>query len=170
MDIKKYLKKEIEISNDDVDIEKLTDDIRKGYVQEKDLTSRLEKDFESKLAESTKEYTNKLANLQNDYDSLNAKYNEQTNQVKASNLKVAILSNGFNGKDVEEVSKLRTNMYGDIIDDNEALSKVKEQYGKVFFETKVDTAPNETPMNTTPKEEIKPNINRNTSIKELIKN
>lgn len=169
MDIKKYLKKDVEISNDDIDTDKLIEDLRKGYVVEKDLTSKLTKEFEDSLAEKTKEYTNKIATMQNDYDSLSAKYNETTNQIKTSNLKVAILSNGFQSKDVDEVAKLRTAMYGDITDDNEALSKVREQYGKVFFETKIDTAPNEGKMNTTPPSEVKPEITRNTNIKDLIK-
>lgn len=166
MDIKKYLKnKDVELTDEDFDLERLTSDLRKGYVVEKDLR----KQFEDELAEKTKEYTTKIASMQNDYDSLNTKYSEQTGQVKASNLKVAILSNGFRSEDVDQVSKLRTNIYGEITDDFEALNKVKEQYGKVFFDNKVDTAPNETPMQTTPSEEPKPVITRNTSIKELMK-
>jgi hypothetical protein len=98
------------------------------------------------------------------------KYNDSVAQNKANNLKVAILSNGFKGSDIEEVAKLRTTMYGEIIDDNEALSKVKERYNKVYFDTKLDEAPNEAKMNTTAPEEHKPVINRNTSIKDLMKN
>lgn len=166
MDIKKYLKnKDVELTDEDFDMERLTSDLRKGYVVEKDIR----KQFEDELAEKTKEYTTKIASMQNDYDSLNTKYSEQTGQVKASNLKVAILSNGFRSEDIDQVSKLRTNIYGDIADDTEALNKVKEQYGKVFFETKQDTAPNEAPMQTTPSETPKPVITRNTSIKELMK-
>ena len=166
MDIKKYLKnKDVELTEEDFDMEKLTNDLRKGYVVEKDVR----KQFEDELAEKTKEYTTKIASMQNDYDSLNSKYTEQAGQVKASNLKVAILSNGFKGEDIDQVSKLRTNIYGDITDDTEALNKVKEQYGKVFFETKQDTAPEEKPMQTTPAEAPKPVITRNTSIKELMK-
>lgn len=170
MDIKKYLKNDVEISNDDLDIEKLTADLRKGYVVEKDLTDRLNKEYETNLSSKSKELTDKIATLQNDYDSLSAKYNEQANQVKTSNLKVAILSNGFKSEDIEQVAKLRTNIYGEITDDIEALNKVKEQYGKVFFDTKVDTAPNEAKMQTTPEVEHKPVITRNTSIKDLMKN
>ena len=85
-------------------------------------------------------------------------------------LKNAILSHGFRGEDVEQVTQLRTAVYGEITDDNEALSKVREQYGKVFFETQVDTAPEESKMHTTPTTETKPVITRNTSIKDLMKN
>lgn len=170
MDIKKYLKNEVEISNDDIDFEKLTTDLRKGYVVEKDFAERLQKEHESELGNKTKEYTDRIASLQNDYDSLMTKYNDSVAQNKANNLKVAILSNGFKGSDIEEVAKLRTTMYGEIIDDNEALGKVKERYNKVYFDTKLDEAPNEAKMNTTAPEEHKPVINRNTSIKDLMKN
>ena len=169
MDITKYLKnKEIQITNDDIDINSLTNDLRKGYVVEKDITDRLTKDFESQLNEKTKELTGKVANLQNDYDSLTTKYNESVNQNKTSSLKVAILSNGFKSDDIEEVAKLRTTMYSDVVDDNEALSKVKERYSKVYFDTQ-DVAPNEPKMNTTSVVEPKPVITRNTSVKDLLK-
>ena len=49
MDIKKYLKKDVEISNEDLDMDKLTEDIRKGYVVEKDLAARLQKQYEEDL-------------------------------------------------------------------------------------------------------------------------
>lgn len=169
MDIKKYLNKDVEISNDDIDIERLTNDLRKGYVVEKDITGKLTKDFESQLNEKTKELTGKVATLQNDYDSLTTKYNEAVNQNKTNSLKVAILQNGFRAEDTDEVVKLRTTMYKDITDDNEALNKVKERYKQVYFDTKVDTAPNEPKMNTTPPVEHKVEITRNTSIKDLLK-
>lgn len=171
MDISKYLKNEdVKISNEDIDIEKLTGDLRKGYVVEKDLTEKLQKAHAIDLETKAKEYTDKIAHLQNDYDSLVSKYDATTNELKTSNLKNAILSHGFRGTDIEEVVNLRTTMYKDITDDNEALSKVKERYGKVYFDEKSDTAPNEGPMNNTPPEVNKPVITRNTNIKDLMKN
>ena len=170
MDIKKYLKKDVEISNDDIDIEKLTEDLRKGYVVEKDYATKLQKEYEESLAEKTKEYTQKIASMQNDYDSLSTKYNETAGQIKTSNLKVAILSNGFKGADIDEVVKLRTTAYQEIADDNEALGQIKERYGKVYFDDKVEAAPNESLMNTTPPADVKPVITRNTNIKDLMKN
>ena len=143
MDIKKYLKKDVEISNEDLDMDKLTEDIRKGYVVEKDLAARLQKQYEEDLAAKTKEYTQKIASMQNDYDSLSAKYNESSNQIRTSNLKVAILSQGFKGEDIEEVANLRTTAYESIADDNEALGKIKERYNKVYFDTESSPAPNE---------------------------
>jgi hypothetical protein len=170
MDITKYLKKDIEITNDDIDVEKLTNDLRKGYVVEKDYQEKLQKEFDTKLAESTKEMTQKYTSLQNDFDSLTTKYNESVNQNKTNSLKVAILQNGFKAEDTDEVAKLRTTMYQDITDDNEALNKVKERYKQVYFDTKVDTAPNEAKMQTTPPVEHKVEITRNTSLKDMMKN
>ena len=169
MDIKKYLKnKDVEISNEDFDIEKLTGDLQKNY--EKEITERLSKERETLLAEKEKEYTTKIASMQNDFDSLSAKYNDISNQNKVNNLKVAILSNGFKSSDIDEVAKLRTTMYSEVIDDNEALSKVKERYNKVYFDTQVDMAPEEPKMQTSNViEENKPVITRNTSIQDLIK-
>lgn len=169
MDIKKYLKKDVEISNEDIDIDKLTEDLRKGYVVEKDLTDRLKKEYETDFANKTKEYTQKIATMQNDYDSLSTKYNETANQIKTSNLKVAILSQGFKSEDIEEVANLRTTAYEKIADDNEALGQIKERYNKVYFANETDQAPNEGKMETTPATETKPVITRNTSIQELIK-
>lgn len=168
MDIKKYLKKDVELSNEDVDIEGLTADLKKGV--EKDITAKLQKQYETDLAAKTKEYTDKIASMQNDYDSLSAKYNTNADELKLSNLKNTILSNGFKGEDVAEVANLRTTMYKEITDDNEALEKVKERYGKVYFETNVNQAPNEPKMQTTPAAVEQPVITRNTSIKDLMKN
>lgn len=165
MDIKKYLKNDVELGENDIDLDKLTADLRKGYVVEKDVADKYAKEFEAK----EKEYTNKITSIQNDYDSLLAKFNDTNNQMKISNLKVAILSNGFRAEDIDEVAELRTTMYSNINDDNEALSKVKERFNKVYFDTKVDAAPEEPKMQTTPIQEVEPQITRNTSIKELIK-
>lgn len=170
MEIKKFLKKDVELNNEDVDIEGLTAELRKGYVVEKDIVAKLQKQHEEELAAKVKEYTNKIASLQNDFDSLSTKYSQNADELKLSNLKNTILSNGFKGEDVAEVANLRTTMYKEITDDNEALEKVKERYGKVYFDTKVDSAPNEPKMQTTPQTVEQPVITRNTSIKELMKN
>ena len=169
MDIKKYLNKDIELSNDDIDIDRLTNDLRKGYVVEKDITDRLSKEYEDKLAEATKENTTKIATMQNDFDSLTTKYNEIVNQNKTNSLKYSILQNGFKAEDVEDVAKLRMTMFQDITDDNEALGKVKDKFKQVYFATTTDIAPNEAKMNTTPPVEHIPQITRNTKIKDLMK-
>ena len=54
MDISKYLtNKELQLSNDDINIEKLEKDIRKGYV----LSEEVEKARKETLDENTKAYS-----------------------------------------------------------------------------------------------------------------
>lgn len=177
MDIKKYLtNKDIEITNDDIDIEKLTKDLRKGYIDETEAKSNakatyetemkdLKRDFEerAKLAES------KYTSLEASYNDLNSRYTEQTNLLKASELRSVALENGFKSSDVEEVSKLRTSLYNDVEDDTEAVQKIKERYGKSFFENSNTKAPDESKFGSTESKPADVVITRKTSIKELMK-
>jgi hypothetical protein len=177
MDIKKYLtNKDIEITNDDLDIEKLTKDLRKGYIEETEAKANAKATYETELKDLRKNLEEKasLAEskytvLENSYNDLNSRYTEQTNQLRASELRSVALENGFKSSDVEEVSKLRTSLYGDIQDDAEAVQKIKERYGKSFFESSNTQAPDEGNFGST---ETKPSdvvITRKTSIKDLMK-
>lgn len=177
MDIKKYLtNKDIEITNDDLDIEKLTKDLRKGYIEETEAKANAKATYETELKDlrkSLEEKANlaesKYTVLENSYNDLNSRYTEQTNQLKQSELRSVALENGFKSSDVEEISKLRTSLYADIQDDNEAVQKIKDRYGKSFFENSNTQAPNESKFGST---ETKPSdvvITRKTSIKDLMK-
>ena len=69
MDITKYLtKKDIELSNDDINIEKLEKDLRKGYV--------LSSEVDSARKEALKENTEKYAELESKYNNLEKTYND----------------------------------------------------------------------------------------------
>jgi hypothetical protein len=175
MDILKYItNKDVELSNDDFNIEKLTKDIRKGYVEEKEAKAEYEAEFKAKeddyknqIADLTKKY----ADLENSFNGITEKYNTTTEALKSSNLTNTILKNGFNEADVEKVSKLRTGVFNEIEDDNEAVQNIKEQYGKVFFEDPTTKAPDEAGFNakTNVSKDSEIVITRNTSIKNLIK-
>lgn len=173
MEISKYLKTDKEISNDDLDFDKLTTDIKKGL--EKEVKTQFESDLksrESEFSQKEKELTEKIANMQNEYDILANKYSEQSSVVNRKNMEVAMLSQGFKQENFDEVEKLRTSIYGDIADDTEAVQKVKEHFGKVYFQEtpKFAQAPEESNFNKVD-EKPKSNIvvNRNTNIKDLIK-
>lgn len=172
MDISKYLtNKDVSISNDDIDLEKLTSDIRKGYVEEKSVEAKVKEataDYESKLKTAKEEATAEATKWQNSYDDLNNKYTEQANQLKSANLRVAISEAGFNSSDSERVQKLRTTYYGDIENDTEAVQKIKEEFGKVYFEQKQNQAPNESGFSKGGTKEPDVVITRNTSIKDLM--
>ena len=174
MDITKYLtNKDVELSNDDINWDKLEKDVRKGYVDEKSIKEELQAEFKTKeddYKNQLTELTKKYADLETTYNGVNEKYNDTTNSLKEANLTATILRNGFNDADVEKVSKLRTGVFGEIEDDNQAVQNIKEQYGKVFFEDPTTKAPDEANFNTT--NTTKPDnivITRNTSIKNFMK-
>lgn len=176
MDIKKYItNKDIEISNDDINIEKLTNDLRKGYV----LSSDLDKEVKSAVEEANKTSSSQLADLQSKYDEINKKFEDAearnvalTNEKKTISLQRDMVSLGFEEKDFDEVSKLRSSLYAEEQDDKKALSQIMDKfkgtYGKVEPTTPV--VPNETGFNsnktTTP---VEPKITRKTSIADLRK-
>lgn len=178
MDISKYLKnKDITLSNDDVDIEKLTKDLRKGYIEESEAKANAKatyetevKDLRKQLEERASLAESKYTVLENSYNDLNARYTEQGKQLSAEHLRGIALENGFNSADVEEVSKLRTSLYADVQDDTEAIQKIKDRYGKSFFDNSNTKAPDEKNFgsgNQTKKNDVV--ITRNTSIQDLIK-
>ena len=178
MDISKYLKnKDITLSNDDVDIEKLTNDLRKGYVEESEANSKAKATYEAELKDLRKQFEEKanLAEskytvLENSFNDINAKLTDTTKELGAERLKTVALENGFSSSDVEEVSKLRTSLYSDIQDDTEAVQKIKERYGKSFFDNSITQAPEENTFgsgNQTKKNDVV--ITRNTSIQDLMK-
>lgn len=171
MDISKYLKnKDIEITNDDINVDKLQKDLLKGYISEEEAKAK-ETSAEEELNKKISELTSKVSTMQTDYDTLQGKYTEQANSLRQKNLENVMLSQGFKADNFDEVSKLRTGLYGDIKDDTEAVQKVKEHFGKVYFESesKSNPTPEESNLNSNkPKEEQKDIvITRKTSVKDL---
>lgn len=169
MDIKKYLtNKDIELSNDDLNIEKLEKDIRKGYV----LSEEVENAKAQALKESTANYSEleeKYAKLEKSYNDIEARNTELTNSTKGLKLQVEMVSQGFKKEDLDEVAKLRNSLFGEEADDAKAVSMIKEKYGATYFPKNTVNIPNETSFN---QGEIKPkeiNITRKTSVKEFIK-
>ena len=173
MDINKYLtNKEIQLTPEDINFEKLEKDIRKGYV----LSEEVEKARQEALKESTATYSeledkyNKLEKSYNDMESRNA---ELTNNSKALKLEVEMVSQGFRKEDLSEVSKLRNSIYQEEEDDSKAISAIKERYGATFgFNKQVETPkieiPNESNFNVEEKKVNDIKITRSTSLKDLI--
>lgn len=171
MDISKYLKnKDIQVSNDDIDIEKLEKDIRKGYVSSEELDKAketIEKEFTTKYT-TLEDEKNKL---EKSYADIEARNTELTTNKRELEQRVEMVSLGFKKEDLDEVSKLRNSVYAEEQDDVKAFSSIKERYGSTFGFTKEPTTPvvpNEPSFNSTTakKQEIK--ITRNTSIKDLV--
>lgn len=171
MDINKYLtNKEIQLSPDDINLEKLEKDLRKGYV----LSEEVDKARQEALKESTATYTeleDKYNKLEKSYNDIEARNTELSSSLNNSRLEVEIISQGFKKDDINEVSKLRNTIYADEEDNTKAIGMIKERYGATFFpqeeKPKVEV-PEDTAFNqpAKPQEDIK--ITRNTKISSLI--
>ena len=173
MDISKYItNKDIQLSNEDINLEKLEKDIRKGYV----LSDEVEKARNEALKESTATYTEleeKYNKLEKSYNDIESRNTELTNSTRGLKLEVEMVSQGFKKENLEEISALRNSLFKDEEDDSKAIALIKEKYKATYFpetmeEKKPVEVPNETSFNTTtkPKEEIK--ITRKTPLKDLI--
>ena len=176
MDIKKYIKnKDIELSNDDIDIDKLERDLRKGY----ELSSEVEEKVSNAVAEANKSSKSSYSELESKYNELQGKYDDiekrntdLTSRVKTVSLERTMVEYGFNKDQFDEVSKMRTSLYGEEQDDDKAISQIKEKFKDTYFPTTPTEPPkakDDLPINNgvaTPKEPI---VNRKTSIKDLIR-
>ena len=170
MDISKYLtNKDIQLSNEDINFEKLEKDIRKGYV----LSDEVDKARQEAIKENTALYTEleeKYNKLEKSYNDIETRNTELTNNEKGLKLQVEMVSQGFKKENLQEISALRNSLFKDEEDDAKAISMIKEKYKATYFpepEVKKDI-PNEESFNSTtkPKEEIK--ITRKTSLRDLI--
>ena len=171
MDITKYLKnKDIQLSNDDINVEKLENDIRKGYV----LSEEVDKAKEESIKESTSKYTEleaKYNSLEKTYNDLQAKNVEQNDTIGGLKLEIEMVNQGFTKDKFEEISKLRNTLFKDETDDSKAIGLIKEKFGATYFpktETKTDI-PNETNFNTTNIAPQELHITRKTSLRDLMK-
>lgn len=171
MDITKYLtNKDIQLSNDDINIEKLEKDIRKGYV----LSDEVDKARDESIKESTSKYAEletKYNALEKTYNDLQAKNVEQTNVIGGLKLQVEMTNQGFKQDKFEEVAQLRNTLFKDEADDSKAIGLIKEKFGATYFpqqETKVEV-PNDVNFNTQNKENREIKITRKTSIRDLIR-
>lgn len=168
MDITKYLKnKDIQVSADDFDIEKLEKDIRKGYVS----SDEVDKARKTALDESKKSYSeleDKYTKLQNSYNDIEARNTQFASNEKNLKLQVEMVSQGFKKEQFEEITALRNSLFKEEEDDSKAISSIKEKYKNTYFpETTIDV-PQESSFETSskPKEEVK--VNRNTRLSNLI--
>lgn len=172
MDISKYLKsKDIQLSNDDLDIEKLEKDIRKGYVS----SDEVEKAKKDAVQEFSTKYTaleEEKTKLEKSYTDIEARNTELTSNNKALGQKVEMVSLGFKKEDLDEVSKLRNSVYADEQDDIKAFTSIKERYGATFGfnkpEEKKPEVPNEPQFNVNNKLQQEVKVTRKTSIKDLV--
>ena len=171
MDITKYLKnKDLQVSNEDIDFEKLEKDIRKGYV----LSEEVEKARQDALKENTTNYTaleEKYNKLEKSYNDIETRNTELTNNIKTKSLEVEMVSQGFKKENLAEIAALRNSLYKDEEDDVKAISAIKEKYKATYFPepSKTLETPQETNLGGGIVKTPEINITRKTSIKDLLK-
>lgn len=172
IDITKYLKnKDVTISNDDLDLEKLTNDMRKGYTKNSEIK---EPDYSGYVKKED------FTKLQSDYTTLENNYNTTVKTLSDTNDKMARVSlesklvrKGFKEENFDEVVKLRNSLYADEKDDQKAVDEIAKKFKNTYFaeekKTPFTQAPNENGQvngnNGSKSNDIK--ITRDTSIKDL---
>lgn len=174
MDITKYLtNKDIQLSNDDINIEKLEKDIRKGYILESDRDSAIKEALDTNNKENTSKYVeleNKYTELEKNYNALEERNSNITNSNAGLKLEVEMISQGFTKDKFEEVRQLRNSLYAEEKDDAKAIGLIKEKFGATYFpneKAKVDV-PNEGALGNARTEANPINITRKTSIKDML--
>lgn len=174
MDIKKYIKnKDIEVSNDDFNIDKLENDLRKGYVEESSVDERVKSAVEEVQKTSKTEYDTlkkEYDSLQNNYSEIEKRNTDLADKVKTVSLERTMVEYGFNKDQFAEVSKLRSSLYGEESDDDKAISQIKEKYKNTYFPTPEPTKQkDDTPINNGTVQPVDIKVSRLTSIKDLMK-
>ena len=174
MDIKKYIKnKDIEVSNDDFNIDKLENDLRKGYVEESSVDERVKSAVEEANKNSKTEYDTlkkEYDSLQNNFTEIEKRNTDLADKVKTVSLERTMVEYGFNKDQFAEVSKLRSYLYGEESDDYKAISQIKEKYKNTYFPTPEPTKQkDDKPINNGTVQPVDIKVSRLTSIKDLMK-
>lgn len=174
-DIGKYItNKDITISNDDIDIDKLTNDLRKGYVSEGDIDERVK----SAVNEANKTSKADYEKLKGEYDTLQnsvADYEKRNTDLAERNrtlsLENVMTREGFKEEDFKDISAMRYSMYADEKDDVKAISSIKEKYKNTYFPEPVkepEKQKDDGPINNGSVKPSEPKVNRLTSIKDIV--
>ena len=114
MDISKYLtNKDIQLSNEDINLEKLEKDIRKGYILESEKDSAIEEAIKTNNKENTSKYTeleSKYTELEKNYNALEERNSNITNSNTELKLEVEMVSQGFTKDKFKELELLQLNL------------------------------------------------------------
>lgn len=173
MDISKYLtNKDIQLSNEDFNLEKLEKDMRKGYVLESDKEEAIKEALSNSSKESTSKYVeleNKYNELEKNYNSLQERDTNHTKTIAGLNLRMNLMKEGFSSDKLDEVASLRSSMFAEEQDDSKAIGMIKEKFGATYFPKKEIEVPNEQPLGQAQVENHEIKVTRKTSIKDLLK-
>ena len=115
IDITKYIKnKDITINQEDINIEKLANDLRKGY----ELSSEVDKRIQSAVEDANKvskgaysELETKTNELQSRYDDIEKRNTDIVERNKTLSLENVMIRQGFKDEDFKDVMSMRYSMY-----------------------------------------------------------
>lgn len=174
MDISKYIKnKDITITNDDINIDKLENDLRKGYELSSDVDNRIKSAVEeaNKTSQASyKELETRFNDLQGNYDAVEKRNTDMAERNKTLALENVMIREGFKEEDFKDVSSMRYSMFGEETDDKKAIANIKEKFKNTYFPTVEPQKPKDSlPISNGSVEPQKPQVSRLTSIKDLIK-
>jgi len=162
-----FKNKDIKIKDDDIDIDSLVADVRKGYVSEAEIEKRV-KAVEKEASERLSiEHTKKMAELEQSIATNNKMIDDYVGKNKALSFENKAFERGFKKDDFERLSKLRSTYEGD---DDVALDKISTDFRDIFFKESVMTkVPSEAPIGAggSVKTDIK--ITKDTPIRDLLK-
>ena len=173
MEIKKFCKnKDIEITNDDFDIDKLTGELRKGYELSSEVEGRINKALEEERKTSKSAYDelqSKYNELQTKYDDIEKRNTDLTERGRNLSLENVMIREGFKDEDFKDVSSMRYSMYGEEKDDSKAIQQIKEKFKNTYFPTTQPVVKDDLPINNGVSKPVEPIVSRNTQIKDLVK-
>lgn len=174
LDISKYLtNKELQLSNEDFNLEKLEKDMRKGYILEADKDEAIKEALSNSSKESTSKYVeleNKYNELEKNYASLQERDTNHTKTISGLNLRMNLMREGFPSDKLDEVANLRSSMFADEQDDSKAIGMIKEKFSATYFpKADVVDVPNEQSLGQPQVENHEIKVTRKTSIKDLLK-
>lgn len=172
MDIKKYItNKDIELSNEDINIDKLTKDLRKGFIPSEEVDEQIKSAVEAIKKTSKADYDKlqgEYTTLQNNLDDFEKRNSDLVEKNKALSLENVMTREGFKQEDFKDISTMRYSMFGEEKDDVKAIQSIKEKYKNTYFPTSESKPKDDAPLNNGVKEPDKIKVSRLTSIKDLI--
>ena len=175
MDIKKYItNKDIELSNEDINIDKLTKDLRKGFIPSEEVDEQIKSAVEDIKKTSTADYDKlqgEYTTLQNNLDDFEKRNSDLVEKNKALSLENVMTREGFKQEDFKDMSTMRYSMFGEEKDDVKAIQSIKEKYRNTYFPQveEVKKPKDDLPINNGTKEPEPIKVSRLTSIKDLLK-
>ncbi|MBQ5474292.1 MAG: hypothetical protein IIT65_06245, partial [Lachnospiraceae bacterium] len=109
--------------------------------------------------------------LQGKYDDIEKRNTDLADRVKKVSLERTMVEYGFNKDQFDEVSKMRSSLYGEEVDDDKAISQIKEKFKDTYFPTpKEEPKPkDDLPLGNSVQEPKEIKVTRTTPIKNLFK-